>query len=86
VLRLEQGRSIEGTLEGMPSGSARLRVGVSGNGWFGSATADESGRFTIRGLPPGAYRVYASVPGGNARWEADGQVEAGAASVVLRPR
>ena len=59
TIRLEVGKSIEGTAEDAEGNPITQNSWISaGNdAWTGSGTVDATGKWKIRGLPPGRYRI-----------------------------
>jgi hypothetical protein len=79
VLPLRRGEAIEGVVEGL--GASRIAVVAHGERFWASTRADESGRFRLRGLPPGRYRLSAHAPSAPG---ATAQANAGETGVRLR--
>lgn len=84
VLRLKKGQSIAGTVTvGGGSPGTQVWVMCQGDGWNSWTRADADGRFTVKGLPPGRYKLSSMNPtAGNARSEPI-EVDAGATGISI---
>jgi protocatechuate 3,4-dioxygenase beta subunit len=82
---LEPGASIEGHVEGVPSGErVRLQVSAIRGALAVWAPVREDGSFRIRALPPGDFALRVEM----GRWKASGEASSGASGVLLiaKPR
>ena len=85
AVRLEVGKSIEGTLEdadGNPIGQNGWIL-ASNESWRSYGVADATGKWKLRGLPPGRYRLR-PMNVGSAKTAAVVEADAGAINVRIR--
>jgi len=86
TVRLEAGRTIEGTIEDGEGNAVTQNVWVtaSSDAWMGSAgyVDGSTGKFRMRGLPPGRYRLRAVT--GVGKTSPAVEADAGATGVRLR--
>lgn len=84
TVTLQEGASIGGTVDAADGGAlpTPVYVGAESDRWQVSVTAEADGRFVLKGLPPGRYRLRAfaqNVPRGEPT-----EADAGATGVRLR--
>ncbi|MCC6794520.1 MAG: carboxypeptidase regulatory-like domain-containing protein [Candidatus Hydrogenedentes bacterium] len=79
-LKFPAGGSIEGvvTNSGAPAGGARVLAAVNDSGTYRHAKVNETGQFSISGLPAGNYDLFADIPNDDGGFDSDKQMSASA--------
>ncbi len=75
-VRMTPGKSVTGRITA-PAGADNVQVSVNATGISTSGKVDADGRFTIEGLPDGAYDVHGHAQKDGVWWYATGKVSAG---------